>query len=355
MKADADSWRQALLDDLLGSIRVRSSVFLRAALGAPWGVTVDAKTYGDALLQFRRAKSPSLPRMQSNGIQRACFHIVAAGSCWLEIERGPGAIRPAAIRPAAIRLAAGDFVAFPRADLHVMRDAPITPTRSLLHLLEASPPSSNGEVRLGGIGAITRVVCGGMRFDNVKTNPLVAALPPVIHVKGSEEGGAPWLRLTVQHLLDELDSDRPGVEAVVTRLADILFIGAVRSYLDEDVASAESGWLAAIQDQQIGRAIALLHSNPARQWTVAALADEAALSRSAFASKFTRLVGEPPLHYVARVRLGAAAGRLRGTNDKLSVVAAGAGYDSAAAFTRAFERYLGVSPGEYRRRAHRSS
>jgi len=344
MKTDADSWRETLLDDLLGSIRVRSSVFLRAALGAPWGVTVDAKTYGDALLQFRRVKSQSPTRNGSEGSQRACFHIVAAGSCWLQMRSVPG----------AIRLAAGDFVAFPQADLHRMRDAPITSTSNLLDLLRASPPSSNGEVRLGGIGSVTRIVCGGMRFDNVKTNPLLAALPPLIHVKGSEQGGAQWLRLTVRHLLDELDSDRPGVEAVVTRLADILFIGAVRSYLDQELASAESGWLAAIQDQQIGRAIALLHSNPARPWTVAALADEVALSRSAFAGKFTRLVGEPPLRYLTRVRLGAAARRLRGTNDKLLVVAAAAGYDSAAAFTRAFERYLGVTPGEYRR-AHRGS
>ena len=349
MKTGADSWRETLLDDLLGSIRVRSSIFLRAALGAPWGVTVDARTYGDALLQFRRVKSSSPPRERSIGTQKACFHIVAAGSCWLDIGSEPGPRRSS-----PIRLAAGDFVAFPRADLHVMRDVPNNRTLSLLDLLRASPPSSNGEVRVGGSGAITRVVCGGMRFDNGKTNPLLAALPSLIHVKGSEEGGAPWLRLTVQHVIDELDSDRPGVEAVVTRLADILFIGAVRNYLDEDLALAESGWLAAIRDKQIGRAIALLHSNPARPWTVAALADEVALSRSAFAGKFTRLVGEPPLRYLTRVRLDAAARRLGGTNDKLLVVAAAAGYESAAAFTRAFERHLGVTPGEYRR-AHRGS
>lgn len=154
--------------------------------------------------------------------------------------------------------------------------------------------------------------------------------------------------------MDELDSDRPGVEAVVTRLADILVIGALRSYLDGGFPSTESGWLAAVRDHQIGRAIALLHSDPARHGTVATLADQVALSRSAFASKFSKLVGEPPLRYLTRVRLDAAARRLRGTNDKLFVVAAAAGYDSAAAFTRAFERHLGVTPGEYRR-AHSSS
>jgi len=191
-----------------------------------------------------------------------------------------------------------------------------------------------------------------MRFENARTNPLLAALPPLIFVKGSEDGGAPWLRLTVQHAIDELDSDRPGSEAVVGRLADILFIGAVRSYLEQSLASTESGWLAAVRDQQIGRAIALLHSDPARPWTVEMLADQVALSRSALASKFTRLVGEPPLHYLKRVRLDAAARRLRGTNDKLFVIAAAVGYDSAAAFTRAFERYVGVSPGEYRRAQH---
>lgn len=337
----ADSWLATLVDDLLASILVGSSFFFRVALGAPWGLSLDANAYRAASAQFRQMKYPSRKQGQVAGDRMVPFHIVAAGSCWLEVGREPGT-----------RLTAGDFVVLPQAHAHVLRDEPTTRAIGLLDLVKASPPSLNGVLDAYGTGLTTRLVCGAMRFENGRTNALLAALPPLIFVQRSEDGGARWLRLTVQHAIDELDSDRPGAEAVVGRLADILFIGAVRSYLEESLASAQSGWLAAVRDQQIGRAIALIHSNPSQPWTVKMLADQVALSRSAFASKFTRLVGEPPLHYLTRVRLDAAARRLRGTNDKLLLIAAAAGYDSAAAFTRAFQRYVGVSPGEYRRAQH---
>lgn len=340
-RAGTDSWQETLVDDLLGSILVGSSFFFRVALGAPWGLSLDANAYRAASAQFRRMKYPSREPGQVVGGRIVPFHIVAAGSCWLQVGRQP-----------STQLTAGDFVVLPQEDAHVLRDEPTTRAIGLLELVKASPPTLNGVLDARGTGLTTRLVCGGMRFENARTNALLAALPPLIFVKGNEDGGAPWLRLTIQHAIDELDSDRPGAEAVVGRLADILFIGAVRSYLEENLASAESGWLAAVRDKQIGRAIALLHNHPAKPWTVEMLADQVALSRSALANKFTRLVGEPPLHYLTRVRLDAAARRLRGTNDKLLVIAAAAGYDSAAAFTRAFQRYVGVSPREYRRAQH---
>ena len=337
LAARADSWREVLLDDLLGSVFVRSSAFFRVALASPWGLSLDMTAYHVACEKFRRMKYPSRPPERVSG-RLVAFHIVAAGACWLEIHG----------EASATQLAAGDFIVLPQELEHVLRDQPTSPAIGLLDLIDVSPPSPNGEINLRGIGPTTRLVCGAMRFDNGGTNPLLAALPRLIRVKGGDDGGIPWLRLTIQHVIDELDSNRPGVEVVVGRLADILFIGAVRSYLAESLASAETGWLAAVQDRQIGRAIALLHHDPARPWTVEMLADQVALSRSALASKFNQMVGEPPLRYLTRVRLDAAARRLRATNDKLVVVAAGAGYDSAAAFSRAFERHVGMSPGEYR-------
>lgn len=309
-------------------------------LGAPWGINLALTPSLVAALQNLRSRKPGpSPYRPGAGIQKAAFHIVAAGSCWLDVAGVPG----------HTELAAGDLVVLPRATPHALRDDPDTRPLDVLELLRASPPSANGEVRAGGSGPITRLVCGGMLLDNSKTNPLLAILPPVIRVKRNAEGEASWLRLTVQHVLDELDAARPGVESVVSRLADILFIGAVRSYVEESLLWAESGWLAALRDRQIGRALAILHRDPARPWTVVMLADSVALSRSAFAARFTDLVGEPPLRYLTRVRLDAAARRLRGTHDKLARVAAAAGYDSAAAFTRAFERHVGLTPGTYRR------
>ena len=317
MRIATDAWREALLDNLLRSIRLRSSIYFRPELRAPWGFSL--------------------------GDRGTIFHIVALGKCWLEVK--------SVAKP--VQLSAGDFVVMPRGDSHVIRDLPTTQVVDLFDLLKGSAPDNQGVFYAGGEGPVTRLVCGGMQFENGATDPLLAVLPPLIHVKRRGEDVAPWLRATVMHVLEELDSGRAGAAAVVTRLADILFMQAVRAYLDENIHTAQSGWLAALRDQQIGRALALLHDQPHQPWTVATLADRVALSRSAFADKFTQLVGEPPLRYLTRLRLNAATTRMQWSNDKLSVIAAAAGYGSVAAFTKAFKRYLGITPGEYRR-SHRT-
>jgi AraC-like DNA-binding protein len=240
------------------------------------------------------------------------------------------------------------LVIVPRGVAHVLRDAPPSPTVDFFDLAKSHVIEKNRVFRAGGTGAVTRLVCGGMQLETGETDPLLALLPSFIHVKGVEGGAAPWLQATMMHLVEELDSDRPGAEAVVTRLADILFIQAVRMYLDQH-ATAESGWLAALRDEQVGRALALLHTQPHQPWTVASLADRVAVSRSAFAARFTSLVGEPPLHYLTRLRLNVASLRLQSSDDTLRAVAASAGYGSVAAFAKAFKRRVGMTPGAYRR------
>ena len=149
-----------------------------------------------------------------------------------------------------------------------------------------------------------------------------------------------------------LKSGGPGANEVVTRLADIMFIQAVRRYFEENMETADFGWLAGVRDQQIGQALALLHSHPHRPWTVASLARRLAMSRSAFAARFTELAGQPPQHYFTRLRINAAAARLRTSGEQLSTVAAGAGYESVAAFVKSFKRHTGATPGEYRNFPH---
>ena len=284
---------------------------------------------------------PELHAPWGFSIAEACpvFHVVARGHCRLEVKGLP--------RP--VLLSAGDFVVLPRGEAHVMRDAPSTRAVNFFDLVKRHGPGKKGAFRTGGQGAATRLLCGGMQLENGATDPLLAMLPPLIHVKQLRGRAAPWLQATVTYIVGELDSDRVGSEAVVTRLADILFIQAVRAYLDENLGTAESGWLAALRDKQIGQALALLHAQPNQPWTVLALADRLALSRSAFAAKFSRLVGEPPLHHLTRLRLSAAGERLRSSEDKLSAIAAAAGYTSVAAFSKAFKRHAHVAPGEYRR------
>ena len=306
-------WREKLFANLLQSVHLRSSVYFRPELGAPWGFRV--ADHGTA------------------------FHIVAEGKCWVQVT---GATEE-------LELVAGDYVVLPRGDTHIMRDSVASTIVDFFELAAHSAPDNKGVFRAGGSGTITKLICGGMQFDNGATDPLLAVLPPLIHVKGTGGRGATWLQATVLQVLEELDSSRAGAQSVVTRLADILFIKAVRTYFEQNIDATQNGWLVAIRDPQIGPVLALLHACPQEAWTVASLARHAALSRSLFAEKFAALVGEPPLRYLKRLRLNDAAIRLRSTNDKLSAIAADAGYESAAAFTKAFKRILGKTPGEYRR------
>jgi AraC-like DNA-binding protein len=209
-------------------------------------------------------------------------------------------------------------------------------------------PDKNRSFQAGGKGALTRLVCGGMQFENARSDPLLTILPPLLHVKATRGHARSWLSLTARHIVEELDSARAGATEVVTRLADILLIQAVRAYFDQEGDSAETGWLAAARDEQIGRALALLHRHPHQPWTVSSLARCLAVSRSAFATRFKELVGESPVRYLTRLRIHVAAARLISTDEKLSAIAAAAGYESVASFVRSFKRHMGETPGEYR-------
>src|SRR5215471_6133156 len=308
MKADIDTWRKPLLDDFLRLIRVRRGHYFRPEFRAPWGVSVERNC--------------------------AVLHLVKRGTCWLDVD---GAPEPT-------YLSEGDLVIAVRGVVHRIRDCPSTPVRNFFELLKTSTPDDNQVFHLGGMGAVTSFVCGGAVFETGASNPLLAILPPLLHLRRADE---PWLELTTGQLSAELESGRPEAE-VITRLTDILLIRAVRAYMDRNIETAESGWLAAVRDEQIGRALAMLHRHPQQTWTVDSLARGVALSRSAFAARFKELLGEPPLHYLTRLRINAAATRLRSSDAKLLTVAASVGYESVAAFVNAFRRVMGMTPGVFR-------
>ena len=313
------SWRKDLFDQLIQPVRLESSIYFRPQLRAPWGFGL------------------------SDGADTV-FHIVARGRCWLEVKG----------LPKPLRLSRGDFVVLPHGRQHSMRSAPAAPVVDFFDLVRTSAPDKNGVFFAGGKGPVTALVCGGMRFPDPTRDPLLAILPPLIHVKRRNARSSRWLRATMTHILDELDARRAGAEVVVTRLGDILFIQAVRVYLEDNIDRAQSGWLAGARDRHVGRVLALLHGQPAEAWTIGLLARELAISRSTLAEKFVRLIGEPPHLYLTRLRLHTAATRLSSSEDKLKAVAAAAGYASVAAFARAFKQHMGVTPGQYRR-SHGSS
>jgi AraC-like DNA-binding protein len=202
----------------------------------------------------------------------------------------------------------------------------------------------------GGGGAPTTLVCGTVRFDHPAARQLVNVLPRTISVEAWSAPQLEWLQSTLRFMAAEASELRPGGETVVTRLADILVIQAIRSWLSHDPA-ARTGWLGALRDAQIGQALALIHRDPVQPWTVALLAHEVAMSRSAFAARFTALVGETPMRYVTRWRMQVALTALRDEGVTLGELALRLGYQSEAAFSRAFKRCMGVSPGAARRSA----
>jgi AraC-like DNA-binding protein len=277
---------------------------------------------------------------------RLSFHVVTSGRCWLEAEGAEPQ-----------RLEAGDLALVPHGEGHRLSSPPGTPAPRIDQLPHEEVGDRYAILRHGGGGAATGLVCGAVRFDHPAAHHLVKVLPRVIHVEASSSphlAMTDWIQSTLRLMAAEAKELRPGGETVITRLADILVIQAIRSWIERDPA-AQTGWLGALQDWQIGRAIALIHRDPARPWTVASLASEVAMSRSAFAARFTELVGEPAMRYVTRWRMHIAVNRLKEDHAALGELAGRLGYRSEAAFSRAFKRFMGVSPGAIRRIGERAN
>ena len=302
-----------ILGDLLASLRMTTLVYGRIELGAPWG------------LQF-----PDLP-------DAASLYLLVRGSAVLELgQSGPETL-----------LTAGDVALLPNGGSHALRDRRGSP----LHQLSAESCRGATSVRpfhLGGQGAQTTLVAGTFRYGSGRRFPLFEALPPVIHISASDPTASPWLSATVQLLIAESAARSPGGTVVVSRLVDVLFVQALRTFILGD-RCRESG-LRALGDPQVGKALQLVHDRPTDAWTVDGLARAVGLSRSAFAARFAALVGQPPLEYIARWRMTRAAELLRESDLPVGTVAERAGYHSEAAFSRAFKRHEGTPPATYRRR-----
>ncbi len=311
-------WRSGttdVLSDVLGSLRLEGTVFCRSELSAPWGMAIPAGTL-------------------------AHFHVIERGSCWLRLRGEP--------RP--IALAGGDLVVIPHGQGHTLSDTPHTRPVPLGKLMGGQRGGSCPVMSYGGGGSETQLVCGAFAFERREAHPLLSLLPPLIHVPGSQGRAVDGLEPALRFLADEARQGRPGAETVISRLTGVIFVQAVRAWTERQ-PEGQGGWLGALRDRHVGAALGLIHREPGRDWTVAALAAQAGLSRSSFSARFTRLVGEPPLSYLTRWRMHLAAGWLRHEDAALAELAERAGYESEAAFSKAFKRRYGIAPGAYRRRA----
>lgn len=307
-----------ILTDVLSSLRLRGRLFCRTELTGPWALAIPA---GDL----------------------AHFHVIEAGRCQIRLDE----------EEETFELATGDLVVLPHGGGYSLTDDARAQAIPLTDLLGQEPDGSQGSgacslLRHGGGGPEARMICGAFLFEGSEGHPLLSLLPPVIHVpaEAGRQGG--WLEMTLKLLSHEARHPRPGTETLITRLIDIIFVQVVRAWL-ESLPEGRGGWLGALRDRQIGAALGCIHREPQRAWSVASLASAALMSRSAFAARFTALVGEPPLSYLTRWRMHLAADLLRGKGLSLSEVANRIGYESEAAFSRAFKRRLGASPGAFRR------
>ena len=300
------------LGGVLGDLRIRGTFYSRTDVSAPWGVELPA---------FAGCMA---------------FHVVVEGSCLLEVD---GAVH---------ELRAGDLALVPHGRGHVLRS---DPDASIAGRVDLLPQDFLGEhysvLRLDGGGAPSRLVCGILEAERAGTAHLLDLLPPVLLVEARDTGRGGWLTVLLGMMADEVRHDRPGAEAVVTRLADVIVVQAIRGWLE--TGGTGPGWLRALHDPQVGRAVALVHQDPGAPWTLDRLARETRMSRSAFAARFTELAGEPARRYVTRWRMHLATVEL-GRGARVGEVARRLGYDSEAAFSRAYKRVVGVPPVSVRGR-----
>lgn len=263
------------------------------------------------------------------------FHMISYGGAYLQVA---GETEP-------IRVADGDVVLFPTGHAHSLYDDPLSPLTRLVHL-DYNPQrghqvvSSEGEEK-------PLLICGAFHFEHPSDFPLLRRLPKLIHIPGAQGRLEPEFADLVQLIARESASQRPGAAVMLRRLTELLFIQIIRLWVDQQ-AEASVGWAGAIRDQFISRALGLIHQSPAHKWTVNELAEAVALSRSAFSARFSELVGEPPLTYLTRWRMRKATHLLK-NEVRMETIAELLGYESEAAFRKAFKREIGIPPAQYRR------
>jgi len=299
------------LTELLRAVKVHSTVYCVSELSAPWGFRVEASS-------------------------AAKFHLVLEGECVLTLESGE-----------QLGLVCGDMVLLPAGTGHTVRDRLESDVRHLDWILAEHRLDDDAPLIYGGSGPATRLVCGGFVLTDSLPSPLLGLLPRVLRLDAGASGVNRWMEPVFELLRDEVDERRPGTGAVLAKLADVFLTQVLRTYL----LGAEAAGIVharSFRDPAVARAVELLHSQPDRPWTVAALAGEVGMSRTLFCTRFRALVCDSPIRYLARVRLSQAAGYLTTTNATLYSIAQSTGYDSEASLSKAFKRTFGQSPGEYR-------
>lgn len=323
------------LSDVLRSVHLRGAVFYYVSCGDEWVAETPA--------------SPELANALMPGAEHVlAYHWIARGGGWAAIDGVP-----------PVRLAGGDIVMFPRGDAHMMSSAPGMHAQhddSDWRFTTRNDPKPidvayhRGVLRPGTTipveEASTVVICGFVSCDLRPFNPLIEALPRLLHLPAGGVGA--WVAPVLHQAVSESRESRPGSAAVLERVSEMVFVDAARRYL-ESLSENGSGWLAALRDRHVGKAIGLMHEKPAEPWTVDELGRQVGLSRSALHTRFIALVGQPPMQYLTNWRMQRGASLLREGRATVATIAQEVGYESEAAFARAFKRLVGQPPAAWRR------
>ena len=309
------------LSDLLRVVRLDAAYFYTVEAAEPWSAETVAAT-------------ELTPRIMPAAEHLISYHILIEGRCY-------GGV----IGEEPVELVAGDVIVFPHGDAHVMSSGRDVRRGGGQNAQTTAPARYPFTVFFGDQGPrVTSIVCGFLGCDRRPFNPLLAALPRQIHMRGMSSA---WLGTFVRQVAEESRLGRAGAASVLTRLAEAMFIEVLRRYLD-DLPPEQTGWLAGLRDEVVGRVLTLLHGRPSHPWTLAELAREAASSRTNLAKRFALLVGQPPMQYLAQWRMQVAANLLAQSGTKVAAIGAEVGYGSEAAFSRAFKKATGLAPGAWR-------
>jgi AraC-like DNA-binding protein len=316
-----------VLSDLLKTVRLTGAAFFDIAAKPPWGVASPPREM-------------ILPRILPGADHLIAYHAVTSGRCYATIIGEP---------PIAVE--AGEVIVFTNGDPHIMSSSPgmraDPPTTDVLDVAAAGQLPYH--LNYAGRGSSsTSLVCGYLACDARPFNPLLEALPRVIKTSDSRRADAGWLGQFIRFAVTEASEKRAGGETILTKLSELMFIDVVRNYIAA-LPSENAGWLAGLRDPLVGKVLSLIHGEPAESWTVEILAKRAGVSRSVLAERFSEIVGFPPMHYLAKWRMQIASELLSSGNANVATIAAEIGYESEAAFSRAFKKMIGVPPSAWRR------
>jgi AraC-like DNA-binding protein len=316
------------LSDVLKTVRLTGAAYFDVVAQEPWSV-----------------HSPSrdliLPRVLPGADHLIAYHVVTAGRCFARLVDGE-----------AIPLETGEVVVFTNADPHIMSSSAgmraNEPATDLIALADAGRLPFHVNLMDGGT-ASAKLVCGYLACDSRPFNPLLEALPPMLKAGDPGRNDTGWLGQFIHFAVAEVADKRAGSESVLTKLSELMFIDVVRRYI-ETLPPQKTGWLAGLRDPAVSRALALIHARPSFSWTIEGLARQCGASRTVLAERFAELIGDTPMHYLAKWRMQVASEMLNRKNSNVATIAVEIGYESEAAFSRAFKKLMGVSPSAWRRR-----